>query len=114
MFPQLLGKGNSQTSHVPGAGDPGLLCLGQLPVAGKDIWGAAGGGYRQVGTGARSCLCNAAWKEGQLLGGSGLLPKVVQPSEKWDSPHFVPSPLQGEEPLLLSEIMHLPLLHTHA
>lgn len=67
-----------------------------------------------MGTGAHSCLCNAAWKEGQLLGRSGLLPKVVQPSEKWDSPHFVPSPLQGEEPLLLSEIMHLPLLHTHA
>lgn len=60
-----------------------------------------------MGTGAHSCLCNAAWKEGQLLGCSGLLPEVVQPSEKWDFPHFVPSPLQGEEPLLLSEIMHL-------
>lgn len=35
--PQLLGKGNSQISHVPGAGEPGLLCLGQLPEAGKEI-----------------------------------------------------------------------------
>lgn len=111
---QLLSKGNSQTSHVPGAGDRGLLYLGQLPVVGKEIWGAAGGGWRQVGTGARSCLCDAACKEGRLLGGSGLLPKVVQPSEKWDSPPFLPSPLQGEEPLLLPETMLLPLLHTHA
>lgn len=113
-LPQLLGKGNSQTSHVPGAGDRGLLCLGQLPVVGKEIWGAAGGGWRQVRTGARSCLCDAAWKQGRLLGGSGLLPKVVQPSEKWDPPPFLPSPLQGEEPLLLPEMMLLPLLHTHA
>lgn len=67
-----------------------------------------------MGTGACSFLCDAAWKEGQLLGGSGLLPKVVQLSEKWDSPPFLPSPLQGEEPLLLPEIMFLPLLHTHA
>lgn len=93
MFPQLLGKGNSQTSHIPRAGDPGLLCLGQLPVVGKEIWGAAGGGWRQVGTGACLCLCDAAWKEGRLLGGSGLLPKVVQLSEKWDSPPFLPSAL---------------------
>lgn len=67
-----------------------------------------------MGTGACSCLCDAAWKERRLLGGSGLLPKVVQLSEKWDSPLFFPSPLQGEEPLLLPEIMLLPLLHTRA
>lgn len=67
-----------------------------------------------MGTGAHSCLCDTALKEGQLLGDSGLLPKVVQPSEKWDSPPFLPSPLEGEEPLLLPDIMLLPLLHTHA
>lgn len=33
-----------------------------------------------MGTGARSCLCDTALKEGQLLGDSGLLPKTVQPS----------------------------------
>lgn len=65
-------------------------------------------------TGACSFLCDAAWKEGQLLRGSGLFPKVVQLSEKRDSPSFFPSLLKGEESLLLPEIMLLPLLHTHA
>lgn len=75
MFPKLLGKADSQSCRVPGAGDSGLPCLGQLLGVGKESWGAAGGGW--VGKGASVSPCDAAQKEGRLLGGGGLLPKAA-------------------------------------